>query len=390
MRILQIIQRPQRRGAEIFASQLANLHRERGHTVSMISLFHHTSAGNLTDGDIEIPSLGLVGDKRLLDFKGWRALAGVIEKFSADIVQANAADTLKYAVMSRKLYSWSAPLVYRNANVVSAFIKSPLHRMYNRRLLREPDGFACVSQTSQDDLATNFGVPSEKLHYAPIGVTIPERCRRKEARDWVEEKLGVPSQAKILIHCGAFCPEKNHLGLLEIVSALKAGSRSPLCLLLFGQGPMEQVIRRQAEKQGVHELTHFLGNREDYLRWLPAADVFLLPSLIEGLPGVLLEAMANRVPVVASPVGGVPEIVKNGKTGRLIDFDDIDGFSNAVLEILQDKLMRELIVNNAYELVSTNYDLPGAAERFMKIYESVICRQNPTSSCRPRPKAFQA
>jgi len=115
---------------------------------------------------------------------------------------------------------------------------------------------------------------------------------------------------------------------------------------------------------------HFLGKRNDVSQIMSCCDMFLLPSLIEGLPGVILEAFANRLPVVAYNVGGIKEVVLDKETGFLIDKNNEIDF----LEIINKCLScdNDIIKNNAYELVSKNYSNDAIAYKFSEFYKKVI------------------
>jgi hypothetical protein len=111
MKILQLIQRPQFRGAELFATQLGNGLINRGHECLLVTLF---------EGDADLPFTGRLikldrpGKKRFFDWDGWKALARIVAEEKPDLIQANAGDTLKFAVFSKLFFGWSTPVVFRN------------------------------------------------------------------------------------------------------------------------------------------------------------------------------------------------------------------------------------------------------------------------------------
>jgi hypothetical protein len=128
MRILYLIQKPQLRGAEIFASQLASHLQSDGHSVVMVCLF---------SGEAQLPFSGKIihlnskAKMRFCDLKAWKKLAQIINEERPDIIQANAGDTLKYTVFSKLLFRWKQPIVFRNASMISLYIHSRLIKWWN-------------------------------------------------------------------------------------------------------------------------------------------------------------------------------------------------------------------------------------------------------------------
>lgn len=126
----------------------------------------------------------------------------------------------------------------------------------------------------------------------------------------VREEFAVPPGAPLAIHVARFDPQKNHTGLVRIAEKLVARRRD-LVLLLVGDGPLRERVRKEVEASGLAGSVRFAGARDDVPRLLRAADVFVFPSLWEGLPGAVLEALAAGLPVVASPLPGVLEIARH-------------------------------------------------------------------------------
>lgn len=127
-------------------------------------------------------------------------------------------------------------------------------------------------------------------------------------------------------------------------------------LVIAGSGPLKEKLQSVSEQQ--HVSVEFIGTvpHEKLSGIYAAADVFVRPSLSEGLGSVFLEAMASRVPVVASPVGGIPDIVRHEETGLLCNPDDPDDIARSIIRLLTDKKLSDRIVSTAYEMVRSTYD----------------------------------
>ncbi|MGM0944149.1 MAG: glycosyltransferase [Bacteroidota bacterium] len=359
MKILQILQKPQLRGAELFAAQLAQKLTENGHQVAILFLF---------PGEDLLPFKGLKihlhadPKKRLWDVMAWRRLAKIIRSFEPDIVQANAGDTLKYASLSKSFFGWKGKLVFRNANLISEFIDSNPKRYFYRFLLNQVDGVASVSQVCKEDFQKLFHW-NKPIAYLPIGTDF-SRKEHPLPPDLSEKLKGRP----FLLHIGSFVPEKNHGGLIRIYKKIQ-NQFPELCLVLIGEGP----LRKQVEEQIPNSVIS-LGSRTDVQSILLQAQALLLPSLIEGLPGVILEAMTAKVPVIAYDVGGISEVIENGKTGYLIPKREEELFAEIVINQILNGSQNDLrgILDQAFHQVENHFSLDSVSGKFESFYFSLI------------------
>lgn len=367
MRILQILQRPQLRGAEIFAAQLAESLTKKGHEVALVFLY--TGKDTLPFKGMRI-HLHASNRFRFLDIYSWWKLAQVINEFKPDIIQANAGDTLKYAGLSRFFFRWETPLIFRNANLISGFMDSTSKRAFYRFLLKQVSGVASVSELCKQDFQRVFNL-NMRLSHLPIGTTIP-LLKFPLPADIDKQLQGSP----FLIHIGSFVSEKNHEGVLRIFKGVNARIPS-LKLILCGDGPLRTKIEEQISSEII-----VLGSRQDINALLPHAQALLLPSLIEGLPGVILEAMAVKVPVIAYDTGGISEVIFPDQTGFLISKGDECEFSEVVAEkIFAQKADLLTITENAFHLVRDHYTIESVSDRFEKFYLNIAneSSKNPDS-----------
>lgn len=362
MKIIQLIQKPQLRGAEIFACQLSNHLMEQGHEVLVLTIFK---------GDAQLPFNGNLMhlnrplSKRFFDLEGWKNFNQIIKEFNPDIIQANAADTLKFAVSSKMIYAWKIPIIFRNANKMGDFITSKLKWKLNKFYLSKVAYVISVSRECEKDFMKTFSYPQEKISTVEIGVE--------------EQKLGgIPNDLQVIFergavitHIGGFVPEKNHDGLINIFKkSLKEFPDTQL--LLLGKGNLEEKIKLKVEKLKIQDSVHFLGYSNDVLNILHHSKVFVLPSLIEGLPAVILEAMYCDTPVVAYNVGGIGEVVIHGETGWLVKKNEEANFQDHLEEILNGKENISHRVKTAKNMISDKFLNKQIAERFAKCYMEVL------------------
>ncbi len=368
MRIIHLIQRPQLRGAETFASQIGAVHHQGGDEVLFLALFDQRSGLKLRLNGPQLENLSLNEKFRFFDIGGWRKLAHRIREFRPDIVQANAGDTLKYAVLSRLLYGWPGHLVFRNANNISSFVRSAPQRRYLGFLLDRVDSVVSVSENCRQDLLGLFPTLAPPTRTITIGTPVGMQASRE--REDVLAEFGFRTPGPLLINVGSFVPEKNHLGLLRIFAGLRQrGSVGKL--LLIGDGRLRPQIEESVRTLGIDDCVRLAGYRSDVGELLFHADLMVMPSLVEGMPGVILEAMARNVPVVAADVGGIAEILHQNVTGYVLPPSDETAFISQVHELLSHPEQRQRIAEQALLLVHEQKRIEVIAHDFHTFYESI-------------------
>jgi L-malate glycosyltransferase len=355
LKILQLIQKKQYRGAEIFACQLSNQFLEAGHEVKMVSIYN---------GNAELPFVGEIISLerevswRYTDFAGWRILAHIIKEYQPDIIQANAADTLKYTIFSKLIHGWKVPIIFRNASSSSYYIKNSISRSINHFLLKRTDLILSVSQSSKKDINNLFPFTENYSKVLPVGID--------------DEKLKSLSKKEVfygkhIFHVGSFTKEKNHIEIINLFEEVKNHNKSAE-LHLIGDGPLLPVIQELVKRKKLQKSVYFYGGvKSPYLK-LGKADVLILPSLVEGLPAVILEAMYLKVPVIAYDVGGINEILHK-QTGNLIAANDRKEFTKTLINTLEKPDKNQ--IDRAFTLVKDNYNNQIIAHQFLQCYKEL-------------------
>ena len=358
MKILQLIQKKQLRGAEIFAAQLSSHLIEQGHHVIIVSLI---------DGEAKLPfqgkiiSLNVNIRLKMIDVTGWKKLADLIADFCPDIIQANAGDTLKYAIFSKKLFRWNQPIVFRNASMISNYARGFFSKKLISYLLNNTKHIIAVSDTTKQDLVNHFNISSKKIIAIPVGIELQSY---KSIAAFDNNKIN-------LVHVGGFSFEKNHKGLLSIFKKLLSKNGS-FQLWLLGDGPLRKKIEDLAFELGLAQHVHFLGFVDNPIDYINAADMLLLPSIIEGLPGVILEAFYCKTLVVANDVGAISELIIDHKTGRLIKKEDETSFVEAIMTLYSmDPSLKLNITTLANEVVMRDYINKINTQKFIDLYSSL-------------------
>jgi glycosyltransferase involved in cell wall biosynthesis len=374
LKILHLVTRRQHRGAEVFAAQLADGLVQEGHDARLVGLYEPPPDPM---APLLAPAKDLDGPaERQLSYRLVSSVAALIKEFRPDVVQANGSATLKYAALARLISRGQWPLVYRNISIASQWVRSPARRLFGQWLVSHVTHVAAVSRRSEDDFRKTYRVPAARISTIPIGVHVPSTPRLPDLRERLLVLARAPRDAELLLHVGSFSPEKNHGWMVDAFSRILV-ERPLAYLLLVGDGPLRTRVGSLVADYGLQERVHFLGTRADVPTLVGGADLLLLPSTIEGIPGVILEAAAQAVPTVATDVGSICEAVDDGRSGLLVPAGDMPSFVAAVSGLLADRGRRRAMGAAAYQVVKERYSMERIIARFERLYEE-LCGQAPT------------
>jgi glycosyltransferase involved in cell wall biosynthesis len=261
--------------------------------------------------------------------------------------------------------------VYRNVSLASHWISNSWKVYWGRWLLRSVDVVASVGPISAADFSSTYQFPQSRICTIRRGIEMPSHLNPAESRRKLCQIVGRQIDDPLLFHVGGLTAEKNHRGLLQAFRVVQRQFPHSH-LVLCGEGPLREQIEQQYLHLGLQGRVHLLGNRPDVRELLSAAALLLLPSDVEGVPGVVLEAAACGVPAVCTCVGGVPDAIVDGVTGVLISPGDMAGFGNAVCRLLADQPLRMAIAAAAREFVVQHHDMSRCVEQFEALYQDVL------------------
>lgn len=354
MRILQLVTDTDRRGAQVFAHDLQHPLARRGHVVRTAALAPGTVGG------LDLPALAHSPYSPLVLTRLRRLMR------SADVAIAHGSRTLPACAVAGA--GTATPFVYRSLGDPLHWADSPFRRVRTTVLLRRAAAVVALWPGAAEALTQGLGVAPEKLTIVPNGVdgrrfrpaTAEERA---DARHDLRLADGVPTVAFV----GALGPEKNVGHAVDAVAALDGA-----VLLVAGDGPARVELERRAAAAAADRV-HFLGTLEDPRPVYAAADCVVLPSRTEGLPATLIEAGLCGLPVVASEVGGISEIV-TAETGALVPPGDVTALTAALQRVLADSSA----LGAAAEARSrARFDLERVADRWTTVLEAVAASRRP-------------
>jgi len=250
--------------------------------------------------------------------------------------------------------------------------------------LRRADRFVALSAEIADEVAS-LGIPRERIVRIPNGVdTARFRPATAEERAAARARLGVRPDAPVVLHAGRLVPQKRPELLVR--GFARALERAPSAELVFcGRGRLEAECRREAGALGIADRVHFRGNVDDVAGAYRAADVLALVSAAEGMPNVVLEAMASGVPCLATPVGAVPDLVRDGETGVLVRGDEAGAIADPLAALLLEPARRARLGAAARALAEKELGLEPVAARYADLYRGLV-RERAAVLSRPPPR----
>jgi glycosyltransferase involved in cell wall biosynthesis len=224
-----------------------------------------------------------------------------------------------------------------------------------------------VSRDLAEFLSKGFGLPLDAFHVIHPGIPLEEAPAHRtdaETRKRARTELGIPLDGALAVAVGSLFPVKDHPTLLKAVASLP-GTR----LAIAGEGSELQALEELTNALQISERVHLLGLRADVDRVLRSADVFCQPSLSEGLPLSIIEAMAWGLPVVATRVGGIPEVVDEGGTGYLVPPGDPAALARGIERVLSEPLRAEELGRSAMQRAHADFSLEKMVDAYVNLYE---------------------
>ncbi len=210
-------------------------------------------------------------------------------------------------------------------------------------------------------------IASKRLRVVLNGVDV-ERFHRTTAASSVRRLLGSPDSV-LVGTAGRFFPVKRYDDLLR-VAAQVCPIHPQVRFVMLGDGPERSRLERTAQELGVSDRVFFAGWQTDLSTWLSALDVFVLTSNSEGLPLGALEAMATGLPVVTTPVGDLPEVVADGRSGFLVPVGNVKAMAQAITRLVDDDSLRCRMGAQAREDVCKRYNQRSMVENYMELYRA--------------------
>ncbi|RZL03739.1 MAG: glycosyltransferase [Rubrivivax sp.] len=366
--ILHVVDSLEFGGLERVVTDLAITQQSHGHRVAVFSI-------NTTTGFArELTAVGIPvhqGHKQgTLDWKVIQSLRHAASSMKADIVHAHNFVPNYYAALALLAW-WRAPKLVNTCHDMGTRLSHKRLKFLFESSLRRTARVAMVGQQVFDRYTQSGMVPASRADTVLNGIPIDRFVATPERRQQARHALGLPQDALVIGCVGRLVGLKNHRLLVKLLPDL-VQAYPGLRLVIVGYGELHEALNAQAAELGVSGHVLVTGQRSDVADLLPAFDVFALPSLTEGLSIALLEACATGLAVLASDVGGNPEIIKDGQTGVLVGSDDAQATHAALLTLLGDAPLRGKLGHTAQQWVREHASTEALHQAYDRFYRSAL------------------
>jgi glycosyltransferase involved in cell wall biosynthesis len=323
-----------------------------------LELLHRASAAGIEAK--QLPCRKRIDRSCLLD------LINRLKDLKVDLLHTHGAKADFYGLIAAKklnlpvvatLHLWShTPFIVRLYDWVDAL------------LLRFFDRVVGVSEAIAEEMAEK-GIPRRLIRVIRNGIDLDSLATQRNGARWeTRRELGITEDAPVVGIVGRLASEKGHHLFLEAArEVLQLISQA--VFVIVGGGPLEEELQTHAAALGIAGSVRFTGIRQDVPRFYEAFDLLVSSSLREGTPMVLLEAMAMAKPVIATCVGGVPDLVRHDETGLLVPPGDIPSMARAIVDLLQDRVRRERLARAGQRLIREEHSAERMAKAYSEVYE---------------------
>lgn len=370
LRVAMLLESDAPGGAEGMVLLLAEELRRRGHRVCPVG--PDIGSGWLAE---QFRARGFEPEtfsiRRPLDWRCLRGLVQLLERHEIDVVHSHE--------FAMSVYGAAAARLRRKPHIITMHGGQYFAQRWWRRLaLRWACGASAhviaVSRATERHL-------QQALRLAPdvIGVIHNGVPFQAAQRDPVRRELALTDNEVLIVAVGSLYAVKGHMVLLRAVAEMvRDGAAAPFRVAIVGRGEEESALRTFAQEHDLADRVMLLGYRSDIPAVLAAADIFAMPSLSEGLPLALLEAMFAGKAVVASNVGGIPEVVTSEIDGVLIPADDPGALVLALRRLIDDPVHRATLGRNAQRRAGTHFSVQQMTDAYEHLYTAAVTGNNAT------------
>lgn len=356
-------------GAEEVIAAYCQSHNRDRYNLSVLVI---TDGGPLVDRIMSygVPVFLLKKKKRLQLTIFWKIFK-IMHREKVDIVHAHNPAGNNWGVIPAKFAGVQVFLrtehnVYYPGRVTRFYpIINYFFSLFNHYII------SCSDLVRQSQIQ-HYKVPEYKFITIRNGV-IPERFKNENPIGYLEKEFGIPENKKVIGTIGALIKQKGHIYLLDAAEII-IKKYPDTYFLLVGDGKEKETLRKLAKTKGINHNVIFAGLRQDIPQILNSLDIFLLPSLWEGLPMVILEAMASKLCIIATNVGGNHEAIIDGKTGFLVESMNPKEIARRIEYVLNDPEGAKVIAENAYTFFNEKFTVDKMIGQTEALYERCLIR----------------
>jgi glycosyltransferase involved in cell wall biosynthesis len=365
MRVLHLLSSTGFHGAESMTAELVRQQAAAGVAIH-VAAFDNGGPGNTEV--IEAVAGAAQGVSRIpcagpLDAQAFRQLNDYIRTHQIDLVHSHKYKTTFYALPGKWARRFKLVTTYHNWLTHTRALQA--YAALDKRLARFNDAAIAVSTPVAQELRRH--VPAHKVHQIDNGIDT-QRFQRQMSPEAAKQALGLDPARPVLGFVGRLSDEKGLPYLLEAL-AHHMPSQASLQVIIVGEGDARPALQAQIQQLGLGKQVHLLGNRRDTPLIYSAMDVFVLPSVLEAFPMVLLEAMSCGCPVVATDVGEVSRIIKTNQTGIMTPSRSPEALGQAIQDLLANPQWAHRMGQDASARVSAMFSAQAMAQQYLRVYQ---------------------
>jgi glycosyltransferase involved in cell wall biosynthesis len=344
------------RGGEQQCLYLMSGLRDRGVDQVLFAPPEAPLTGRAREAGIPVEALTVRGGGDLPAF--WR-LRRRVKSFPVDLIHAHDG----HAATAAAVAGWRTKI----ARVATRRTCFPLRSRW--KYGKGFDRLICISEAVRQ-VCLEAGIPEAKLAVVRSGVD-PERLPAERSMRSLREELGIDRRENVLLNVAALTEEKDHRSLLEAMLCI-ARDAPGTHLLIAGDGPLADELGHQCRELALDHCVHFLGFRDDVGSLLQLCDLFVMASRAEGLGTSVLDAMAHERACVVSRAGGLPEVVLDGETGRVVPVGEPEALAEAVTDLLGDRKRRERMARAGRRRILEHFNADEMVDGTIAVYRELL------------------
>lgn len=358
IKVLNVIDSLYAGGAEsLLKNFLIESKKYKDFEVDILTLYNKVFYTEINNYNIKYFSLNL---SFKYDFTKIFHLVKLIKENNYDIVHVHLFPADIFGAIASLFFNKKPVFIFSEHNVYNRRRSIPLYKPIDRFVYSRYSKIICVSELVKKELNKYLPESKEKSVVIKNAVLVRNELHRNNNFDWDILFVGRLEEAK-----GVDI-------LLKAIHFLKTQNNLELKVAIVGSGSKKDEYENLSKQLGLNNSVKFLGLRNDIQALMQSSKIFVLPSRWEGLPMVILEAMANGIPIIATKVGGIPEVIKDGVNGLMVEKEDIAGLAEKIYRLLNDTLLQQILSKNAYETVKNNYSIEVYTKTLLGLYEDIL------------------
>ncbi|MFZ1936723.1 MAG: glycosyltransferase [Thermoguttaceae bacterium] len=366
-RVAHLIWSRQVGGSEMLAASVcSNLDRSR---FDPLVLFLNKSSGTMPDilSRLSVPCFGLEMTRFSVLLRPL-IVACTLNRLKVDVLHVHHVSLYRRVALGAGLSRVRGIVVTEHAKY--SISRSRRLQDASRLAARNAACFTTVSADLKNYFVSEVGIPADAIKVVINGVDTKRFCPA-QGDSPLRALLPASFQGRVVVSVGRLSEAKDHLTLLRAIKMLVVRNID-LCLMLIGEGEQREVVENAVRELGLQAHVHLLGSRPAVDALLPHADLFVLSSRREGLPIALLEAMACGLPVIATTVGGIPEVMKHGVNGVLVPPENHQSLAEAIELLLgRPEIASSMRVANRQKAL-TRHSMEQTAAEYAKLYDHIM------------------